>query len=357
MHRQKNVSEVRPPAHAGVSQSTNALYCAMVIFASCIAFFSGCADREELRQEKRQLAPGYNPKANESLEKAESAMVEAGIEVDFGKLGGLESVADLRTILPDPMEIRQLEKQEKMEDAIDSLYDALDAIVLDPLQIRQLEKPQQLAVAGAPARALAVSGGVSNTDLTLIHIHLSYLYTLSAVSRLARAGVGPDGIPDSDDDLYYVSFSEDTEAEGVAVYKLMLTDKGQALMDAVDLRVDPYGYIRVFYNEGQAEALQAIIDSLLLLLGAEVGVIENPAEGIRAHEPMVDRETYRHDALYHMNQALLLAELIVPQLEDALSEFDEVVTEYFSKPILQRVIEWGFKIRSVPERYEYLLEP
>jgi|GEM_PF-1366993 len=336
-------------------QKTVVLYCAMAVFAFISPLFlSGCADREELQEARRQLAPGYNTKANEALGKAETAMMEAGIQVDFSELGGLESVTDLRAILPDPMEIRQLEKQQKMEEAIDSLYDALDAIVLDPLQIRQLEK-QQLGMAGAPARALIVAGGVSNTDLTLIHIHLSYLYILSAVSRLARAGVGPDGIPDSEDDLYYVSFAEDTEAKGLAVYELMLTDRGQELMDAVDPDV-PYGFIKVFYSEGQVEALQAIIDSLLLLLGAEVGVIENPAEGIRAHEPMVDRQTYRHDALYHLNQALLLAELVVPEVEDALSEFDEVVTDYFSKPILQRVIEWGFEIRKVPERYAYLVE-
>jgi len=339
-------------------QKTIAVYCAIVILAFISPLLlSGCADREELEEARRQLAPGYNVKANEALQRAETAMMEAGIEFDFSELGGLESVTDLRAILPDPMEIRQLEKQQKMEEAISSLYDALDAIALDPLQIRQLEKQQQLAVAGAPARALIVSGGVSDTDLTLIHIHLSYLYILSAVSRLARAGAGPDGIPGTRDDLYYVSFSQDTEAKGLAVYSLELTDKGQALMEAVDSKIDPLGYIKVFYAEGQVEALQAIIDVLLLLLGAEVGVIANPAEGIMAHEPMVDRETYRYNALYHLNQALLLAELIVPEVEDALSEFDEVVTEYFSKPILERVIEWGFEIISVPERYEYLLEP
>ena len=95
-------------------QNTIALYCAMAIVASCIALFSGCADREELEEARRQQAPGYNAKANDALEKAENAMVEAGIEVNFSEQRGLETLTDLSAILPDPMEIRQLEKQQKM---------------------------------------------------------------------------------------------------------------------------------------------------------------------------------------------------------------------------------------------------
>ena len=326
-----------------LDQKTGALYCAIAVFTLLSFLFSGCADREELQETRRQLAPGYNAEANEALKRAERAMKEAEIEVDFSEMG-LESLTDLRTILPDPMEIAQLEKQQKMEEAIVALYAAMDAL-------------GKSGVPGAPARTLITNpDGVSDSDLALTHLHLSYCYVLAAVSRLARFGVGPDGVPDTEDDLYYISFPEEMELEDLEVYKFTLTDKGQSLMDSVDPDIDPDGYIKVFYDEGQVEALQAIIDSLLLLLGAEIAVIENPAEGIRAHEPEVDRQTYRHDALYHLEQAVELARGIAPELRDALDEFDETVTEYFSEGLLEDAIEWGLEIRKVPERYEYLHE-
>jgi hypothetical protein len=324
-------------------QKATALYCAMAIFASYIAFFSGCAGREELEEARRQQAPGYDAEADEALEKAENAMIEAGIEINFSEQSGLESLTDLRAILPDPMEIRQLEKQQKMEEAITALHTALDALGRSGASL-------------APARALADSDGGSDTDVALIHLHLSYCYILSAVSRLARVGLGPDGVLGTADDLYYISFPEELEVENVEVYKFMLTDKGQALMDSVDPSADPYGYIKVFYSEGQVEALQAILDSLLLLLDAEVVIIASPAEGIKAQEPQIDRQTYRSNALYHLTQALELARILAPELEDALDEFDGTITEYFSKEILENAIEWGFEIRSVPQRYEHLLE-
>lgn len=320
-------------------QKISALYCAMVIFALISLFLSGCADREELEESRRQQAPGYNAEANEALEKAENAMAEAEVDVKFKELGNL---TNLLAFLPDPLQIRQLEKQQKLEEAIGSFNVALDAVGAS-------------SAARAPARALMLTpGGVSDTDLALLHLHVAYCYVLAAVSQLARAGIGPDGIPNSVDDLYYISFSEDLEAENV--YAFELKDRGQELIDAVDPDVDPYGYIKVFYNEGQVEALQAIIDSLLIILGAEVAVLANPAEGIGAHKPMVNRQIYRSNALYHLEQALKLAWKIAPGVVDGLDEFDEVITEEFSKELLENAIEWGFEIRSVPKRYEHLLE-
>jgi hypothetical protein len=330
-----------------------ALHCVTAVSVLLWLLLSGCADRDEAEEARRQQAPGYNAEANEALKRAEKAMMEAGIEVNFSELSGLESLTDLHTILPKPGQVRQLEKQQKMEEAIEALYSALNALA-------------KSGVAQAPTRLLAETGGsrivgfeeelgASNSDLALIHLHISYCYVLAAVSRLARFGLGPDGIPDTADDLYYISFPEKPDVENLEVYKFTLTDRGQALMDSVDPGIDPHGYIKVFYDEGQVEALQVIIDSLLLLVGAEVAVVENPAAGIKAHEPEVNRQIYRRDALYHLDQALGLAMRIAPELEDAISEFDETVIEYFSRGILEDTIEWGLEIRKIPDRYKSLL--
>ena len=330
-----------------------ALHCVTAAFVFIWLFLSGCADREELEETRRQRAPGYNAEANEALKRAEKAMMEAGIEVNFSELSGLESLTDLHTLLPKPGQVRQLEKQQKMEEAIGALYNALDALAKSgaiQAPTRLLAEPDGSRIVGFEEKL-----GASNSDLALIHVHMSYCYVLAAVSRLARLGLGPDGVPDTADDLYYISFPEKLDVENLEVYKFTLTDKGQALMDSVDPEVDPHGYIKIFYDEGQVEALQVIIDSLLLLVGAEVAVVEDPAAGIKAHEPEVNRQIYRSDALYHLDQALELAMRIAPELEDAISEFDETVTEYFSREILEDTIEWGFEIRKVPDRYKSLL--
>ena len=327
-----------------LQKETNALRWALAALSimSLLLIF-GCADREELEEAERQQAPGYNAVADEALERAEDAMTEAEVAVDFGELSGLGALADLCTVLPDPLPISQLEKQLKIEEAMAELYTALDALDTSNASL-------------APARVLTMDdSGVSESDLILIHLHISYCYILAAVSRLARAGIGPDRVHGTADDLYYVSFSGDFVKRRSEIYSFMLTDRGQALMDSVDPNADPYGYIKVFYNEGQIPALQAIIDAVLLLLGAEVAVAENPAAGIRAHGPTINRLIYRHDALYHLVQAVKLARASGSGLENALSRLDEVVTERFSKGILEDAREWRFEMRSVPERYEDLL--
>jgi len=328
-------------------KKNSALYCAMAIFSVIsLLLLYGCADREELEEARRQEAPGFNTEANEALNEAEDAMAEAGIDINFSELSGLESLADLSALLPDPLEIAQFEKQQKIEEAIDALYAVLDALGASD-------------VSGAPT--MVNSTDISISDLALIHLELSYCEVLAAVSHLTMVGFGPDGVK-SEDDLYYIDFAADPEAESLEIYKFTLADRIQELMDSVDPDVDPYGYIKVFYaeghvdDEGHVEELQAIIDALWLLLGAEVAVVDVPSEGIKAHEPQVDRQTYRHYALYHLEKAMEFARKISPDLEDALNELDEEITKYFSKGILEYVKEWGFEIRKVPERYEYLLE-
>lgn len=319
-------------------QKTSLLYYAMVILAFVSVLLSGCGDTEELEEQDQVIMLEYNAEADEALAKAEKAMKEAGIEADFNKVSDLESLGELRAILPDSAQIKQLEKQQKMEEAIGSLYVALDAL-------------GESFVSHAPARTSMVDpDGVLDTDLALIHLRLAYCSVFAAISRLARAGIGPDGIPDTGDDLFYISSPEELEPETPEVYKFMLTDKGQALMDSVDPD-DPYGYIKVFYDEGQVEALQAIVDSVSLLLCAEVSVIENPVEGIKAHRMQLDRQIYRRDAL--CNLAMALAKEIPPELRGTLEGFDETITEHFSKPLLKQVVAWGLEL---PGQYEMFLE-
>jgi hypothetical protein len=317
----------------------------MAIFA-LISLFSGCGDTEE---ELGEAGPFYNAEANEALAKAEKAMKEAGIEANFSE----PSAGNLRATLPkpleivqfDPLEIVQLDKQQKMEEAIGALYTALDAL------------GESVAVHGPGGALMAGSArvsdtdGVSDADLSRIHLRLAYCYVSAAVSRLARGGIGPDGVFGTADDLYYVSFPEELKPENPEVYRFMLTDKGRALMDSVDPD-DPYGYIKVFYDEGQVEALQAIIDSVSLLLCAEVSVIENAAEGIKAHEMQLDRQMRKRDAFCHL-VVLGLAKEIPAELRAALGGFNETVTEHFAKPLLGEVVKWGLEL---PKQFEVFLD-
>ncbi len=66
----------------------------------------------------------------------------------------------------------------------------------------------------------------------------------------------------------------------------------------------------------------------------------------------LDRQTYRRDAF--CNLAMALAKEIPSELRSALEAFNETVTERFSKPLLEEVVEWGLEL---PEQYEMFLEP
>lgn len=295
-----------------------------------ISFISlmGCTSREDMKEEREAQTFAAIAKANDALAEAEQAMKDAGVYIDFKTLGGLESIADLRTVLPEPAKISQLEKQTSIEKAIEAFYETLDA----------LEKPATPSIFAAPFEGFEGVFEISKTDLMMIHFHIAYLYVLAAVSRLARTG----------GDLFFIDFHKELNVEDVEVYKFELTPKGEELVESIDSKKDPVGVIKIF-NEEQR---QAVIDSLALLTGAEVVILENPQAGVKAQGP----HRFRSNALAHLQKALEIGATLSPEIKDALDEFDKVVTEKFSKEMLEDVKEFGFEILEVPERFQGLIK-
>lgn len=307
--------------------------CVMALFVlAAFLFISGCSEKGAEDQK-----PDYETEANEAVDTADSAMAEADLSVQFDDMDSAEESVDICAGLPDPLQIAQLEKQLKMEQAIEALYAATDAIEASETEL-------------APARLIKSAQKLTERDLMLIHLRLSYCYVISAVSRLARSGFGPDGVHGTADDLFYIKFTPNTDGD-TEVYRLVLTEKGLLLMEAVDPRTNPSGYLKVFFAQGQIVALQAIMDSLMLLLGVEAAVLENLPEGIEAVVPRLDRNKYRHNALFHLEKALEIAERIAPKIAISLRRFDKVVIELFAKQLFDDAKIWGVKIIILPPRY------
>ena len=261
-----------------------------VVFVCIAPFFAflGCADREI---EPRSDVSEEFKKASEALAKAEEAMKKAGISISFSELGALskDSITD---ILPGPLDLSQLEKEnpELIQDAIASLYEALDAF-----------PTLSIPVSAAPLSPDAEPPVLSKSDLALIHLHLAYLYVLKVVGRLALEGMGPDGQPNTEDDVFMIEFPEEFE-EDTAKYKFELTDNGRARIEAIDKLPDPKpeDYLKQFTESER----QAIIDSLFLVLGAEVRILPVPSAGIKEQAPKINRTIYRRDALFHLEKAV-----------------------------------------------------
>jgi hypothetical protein len=288
------------------------------MFAMLLLPFFGCApDRER----EEMVAPGSTSRADEAVMRAEQLMELAGIAISFEELG---SVADLREILPDPLEIAELEKN-VIEESVASLYDALD-------ELGDVTLPAGLA-------PVLAQGEVSKSDLAMLHLHLAYLYVLEAIRRLMLVR----------GDMYTISFPEEVETEEIEVYQFELSPEAEARFEKLDAdpTATPYDYLREF-DEDQR---QAVLDALVLLTGVEIYIEANPAEGIIAQKPNVDRNIFRRDALYHLEKALGYAVRIAPAFQDAFHEFKRTVEEEFSYKLLEDAREWGFIVseETLPE--------
>lgn len=310
---------------------------AMLIIFTCL-FITGCGENESQETDD----PDYSD-ANMALQDAEDAMQEAGLDVDLDDGMDEDTGDELSAILPDPLQIAQLEKQAQMEEAIDSFYVALDAL-------------GESGAAMAPARDPIIgNGAILNEELIRIHLYLSYAYTSAVVSQLTRAGFGPDGIFDTFDDLFYIDFHGEPSLARQKIYTFKLTARGLLLMKAVNEKTDPNGYIKVFYEQNQVDSLQAIINSLTLLVGAELVVIPSLADGIKLQTSNVNKKIYRHNALYHLDRAIELAKMTSQPLGIAIGRFDNTIIKYFSEDILNIAIDWGLEVKSIPQRYIHLL--
>ena len=299
-----------------------------------IVFSVGCADRDK-QLEEDEPDPALE-RANAAFKLAQAAMQRANITINFTDIGTL---GNLQTILPDPLEIGELEDQGAIQDAIRAFYEVLDAL------------GQPVAVAQAPALPNQVEIQVSDGDLLLVHLHLSYLYVLEVVRILTREGWGPDGNPNTADDLFFISYPDTLELEDAEeVYKFTLTDAGRERFDALDNNpgTRPSDYLREF----SASQRQAILDSLILLLGVRARVPAFPnvtdiyGDPILLQNPNLAeiRQTCRQDALFHMERALDFAEVIAPDVADGIRELADVLAKEFGEDFLDQVSGWGFDI-------------
>lgn len=294
------------------------LHVVLGLFVLLAGIFIGCADRTE----EVDSAPGSNPQADAALAEAERVMEDAGVAISFRDLEGLGSLADLRDILPSPLEISQLEDAQ-IEGAVASLYEALDALGYPVAPAAPARQPRE---------------EVSSSDLAMLHIHLGYMYVLGAVAKLERAK----------GDMYEIDFPDEADTDDPSVYTFTLTPQGQARIDAVAANPDaePGEYLQIFSTEQR----QAILDSLLLLVSAKVLVSPFPEHGIpNEQRPSVDRSIYRRDALYHFAESLAFAENVVPELEDALLELKDTIADYLAQDMLDQIKEWGFEIENETE--------
>jgi len=293
----------------------------MVAVAS---FLIGCAERDEITTPENTDASFQ--KAATALNVAQEAMKRAGIDINFSDIGTL---GELVSILPAPLGLSTPEKQGAIQDAIGAMYGVLDAY------------GQTVAVAQAPARPAQTGVKISDSDLLMVHFHLAYLYVLEAVGILTREG----------NVLFEISFPEEVQIENLEeVYKFKLTESGQAKIDEIAKQPSsrPENYLKEF-STGQR---QAILDALVLLLGARVKVSAfNDVDGqpIAEQTPKVDRTICRQDALFHLEKGLESANVIAPDLADALAEFNEIIAQAFAEDFLDQTSRWGFEIENESE--------
>ena len=304
------------------------------IFGTTI--LAGCSDRTERSESNPALQ-----EADTALQRAQAAMQGAGIDLQFSDIGTLGNLA---TILPSPMKLGTLEDQAVIQDAIRAMYEVLDAV-------------GQQQVARAPANPAQADPEISKSDLMLVHLHLVYLYVVGAVRIVTIEGWGTDGTPDTNDDFYRISFPEDAALEDVEAfeetYAFELTERIQAIFDTIEANPNsrPEDYLQLF----SASQRQAVIDALLLLLGAEVEVpafpslIGSDSKTIIEQINSVNREICRQDALFHLQATLDIARDIAPYFEDAIDEFNEIVVEVFAEDFLDQILEWGFEMLNDQE--------
>ncbi|MBM3214168.1 hypothetical protein FJZ36_04555 [Candidatus Poribacteria bacterium] len=271
-----------------------------------IAMPFGCSSRDEMREED---LPAAVQEANRALAAAEAALKAANIEISFENVSELDS---LREVLPDPDELAKPETQDNLEVAITEFYNVFDAmeVSLDPLELMALERN----VPASPAQLKDL--GLSTSDQALVHLYLGYLYALDAVSRLQQAG----------EDLFQIAYPRDLVSGKVYEFQLLVDIQGMS----------PDEVIALFGPEQR----QAVLDAVALLTGGKINV-----GGLT---PDLDPTVFRRSAIYHVAQAVLLANEISPQLKNALDDLDTTVNEQLAAEILREVESWGFTLEALP---------
>ena len=280
-------------------------YVFRIVVVVVIGLTLGCADRPDRYEEPD---PGsHEALAAEALNLAQEAMKAAGIDIEFNDLGDL---AELSSILPTPEKLTSLNDQQvgQMQTATDEMYKILEVV------------DESGSIPSAPLNPTKdIQPILSDADLLLVNLNLSYLNVLEAVRSLSVTG----------EDIYKIEYSQD------AGYKFELTKSGKAKLD----QAKPGEFIRDL-SEAQR---QAIVDSLFMLTGAKVEVSNLPGM-VRT----IKRMDWQN-AIHHLDKMLSLAKKIAPDLGVAMIDFNDIIADALSKGIIDQVTKWGFKIENYDE--------
>ena len=280
-------------------------YVFRIVVVVVIGLTLGCADRPDRYEEPDPGSP--EALAAEALNLAQEAMKAAGIDIGFNDLGDL---AELSSILPTPEKLTSLNDQQvgQMQTATDEMYKILEVV------------DESGSIPSAPLNPTKdIQPILSDADLLLVNLNLSYLNVLEAVRSLSVTG----------GDIYKIEYSQD------AGYKFELTESGKAKLD----QAKPGEFIRDL-SEAQR---QAIVDSLFMLTGAKVEVSNLPGM-VRT----IKRMDWQN-AIHHLDKMLSLAKKIAPDLGVAMIDFNDIIADALSKGIIDQVTKWGFKIENYDE--------
>ena len=280
-------------------------YVFRIVVVVVIGLTLGCADRPDRYEEPDPGSP--EALAAEALNLAQEAMKAAGIDIKFNDLGDL---AELSSILPTPEKLTSLNDQQvgQMQTATDEMYKILEVV------------DESGSIPSAPLNPTKdIQPILSDADLLLVNLNLSYLNVLEAVRSLSVTG----------GDIYKIEYSQD------AGYKFELTESGKAKLD----QAKPGEFIRDL-SEAQR---QAIVDSLFMLTGAKVEVSNLPGM-VRT----IKRMDWQN-AIHHLDKMLSLAKKIAPDLGVAMIDFNDIIADALSKGIIDQVTKWGFKIENYDE--------
>ena len=264
-----------------------------------------CADRPDRYEAPAPESP--EAQATEALNLAQEAMKAAGIDIEFNDLGDL---AELSSVLPTPEKLTSLNDQQvgQMQTATDEMYKILEVV------------GESGTVPSAPLNpAKDTQPILSNADLLLVNLNLSYLNVLEAVRLLSATG----------EDIYKIEYSQK------AGYTFKLTKLGKTKLD----QAKPGEFIRDLSEDQR----QAIVDSLFMLTGAKVTASDLP--GMVKTIKRMDWQ----NAIHHLDKMLNLAKEIAPDLGVAMIDFNDIIADTLSKGVIDQVTKWGFEIENYDE--------
>jgi hypothetical protein len=272
------------------------------ILSSILLLSFGCSEREE-----STVAPGSTLKADIALKEAEAKLEAAGVSLSFDEPGELVHPEDL---LPDPVDLSDLEKQSNFEQAIEQLN----------IVLAEIEREVDAAPLG------------SISDRALVHLHLGFSYLFEAVSRLL--------ISDDPEETFIMERNPGAASGGL--YTFGISPITQAKLDATE---DSLDYPLAF----TVKERQAIIDAADLIDDA---IVKPKAPDIQPQFSSVDRPPYTGGStVWHFEKACsLFGEYgSDEQIKEALEDFNERLEELRSK-LQEKSESWGFIYTRPPGR-------